>query len=125
MNKLKIILITSFLSHLALAIDADPNSYFKNREWKVPVAKDQVILVTSKYQTEPIRTPNTLEAKLECLDKKFVDVITELKYCGINSIKTIGGKLEIIFVDFNSEHPLGYCTKTRTQYFKIPTCPSK
>lgn len=110
------------LSGAALADSDDPNGYFKSRDWQIKVNKTDKLQAKSEYYGEPVQTPNFLTAELVCGNKKVVKVIDGLKYCGIDSLKMVGGKLEIMFVDFNSQDPKGYCTKQRKKYFELPSC---
>ncbi len=122
--KISILALISLLTcNQAQATGGDPNGYFTNREWKMDINKTDKLEATSEYFGEPIQEPNFLSAKVICgSDKKEITIIDGLKYCGLDSIKPIGGKLEVLFTDFNPEDPKGYCTKKRTEYFKIPSC---
>lgn len=103
---------------------SDPNGYFRPRSWSIKDDShkpDHYISAKSEYRAEPIQKPNKLVVEHRC-GKKTIPMFT-IKYCGINSMKMVGGKLEIMFVDFHYKNPKGYCTKKRTQYFKVPKCP--
>lgn len=105
---------------------ADPNSYFHEKSWSVDVKHPTFVYAKSVYNGEPVQKPNSLMAEHRCgYKKKRIPMFKGLKYCGIDSVAVVGGKLEVMFVDFNYKNSKGYCTKRRKQYFKIPSCSKK
>lgn len=114
------ILILAFLP-LLFAAEEDPNGFFKDRQWSVEAPQGKLIKADSKYLGEPIQRPNKVEAHLICGKNKKAEVFSK-KYCGINYMKVVAGKLEVMFLDYNSSDPRGYCTIKRIERFNLPKC---
>ncbi len=120
---LKILLISA-LFPILYASDMDPNGFFKDRNWKVSVNKKLKIEAQAKYLGEPVQRPSKVTAKLMCGKNKAIEVFSE-RFCGINYMKVVGGKLEVFYLDYDSTDPRGYCRKKRIQRYDIPTCAKK
>jgi hypothetical protein len=99
----------------------DPNGFFKERQWTVKVDETTNIKAQSQYLGEPVQRPNLVTAVLHCPGKKTLPMFSK-KYCGINYMKVVAGRLEVLFLDFSSKDSHGYCTKKRIEYFPIPSC---
>ncbi len=120
---LKALLISAIFPSL-LASDMDPNGFFKDRSWKVTVNKSLKILAQAQYLGEPVQRPSKVTAKLMCGKNKSLEVFSE-RFCGINYMKVVGGKLEVFYLDYDSTDPRGYCRKKRIQRYNIPSCNKK
>lgn len=123
-----LILFSILASSLAIAKPKmktpDPNGYFRTRSWSVDdgsMKNNHFIMASSEYRGEPIQTPNKLKVEHRCGTKKVIPMF-ELKYCGIDSVLVVAGKLEIMFTDYDLKDSMGYCRKKRTQRFEIPPC---
>ncbi len=107
-----------------MAADADPNGFFKDKNWSVSTSSGQKIFAESRYLGEPVQFPNKVDVYLVC-SKNKKELIFSKKYCGINYIKEVAGKLEVMFLDFNSKDSRGYCTKKRIKHYPLPSCSKK
>ncbi len=118
---LNVLLIIGLMAPL-FAKDADPNGFFKDRTWSISAGGKNKIEARSQYLEEPVQRPNRIVAHLICKGQEPVEVLSK-RYCGINYLKEVGGKLEVLFLDYDSSSPEGYCTRKRIQRFEIPNCP--
>jgi hypothetical protein len=119
---LKVLTLT-LIASMAWSADPDPNGFFKDREWAVEAGKGKKVVAQSKYLGEPVQRPNRVVANLDCGQGKILPVFTK-KYCGINYMKVVAGKLEVMFLDYSSKDSRGYCTKKRVKMFDLPACPN-
>jgi len=110
-----------YLLFALLFASDDPNGFFKDRDWNLKVRKNVEVVARSKYQSEPVQKPNMLSANLKC-GRNLVPILNK-KYCGINYMKVIGSKLEIMYLDYSSKDSRGYCTKKRIERINLPKCP--
>lgn len=123
--QIKLLLFISLtLSSLSLqAKDHDPNNYFKDRSWKVDAGKYGTLVVKNEYRAEPVKKPNKLNIVLLCPKTKEKRVIIkDYKYCGIDAVSVVGGKVELMLADFSLKDSRGYCTKRNKRYFPLPPC---
>ncbi len=114
-------IILLILFPFIFTLEDDPNGFFKDRQWSVKAPQGKMIKAESKYLGEPIQRPNNVKAHLICSKNNKVAVFSK-KYCGINYMKVVAGKLEVMFLDYNSKDPRGYCTKKRIERFDLPGC---
>ena len=113
-----------FVTFTSQAAEMDPNGFFQDKTWNVKVDEQKNILAESKYLGEPVQRPNLVTANLVCAKGETVEAFQK-KYCGINYMKMVGGKLEVMFLDYNSADSRGYCTKKKIKHFDLPKCPKK
>ena len=126
MKQLVTLLTIFTISHSCLARGKeDPKSYFMPKSWSIELTRPNYLYAKSTYLKKPTHKPNELEVELRCGHKKTVPIFKGLKYCGIDFVKMVDGKLEITFVDFQKKGARGYCTKQRKKLFSIPSCPEK
>ncbi|MCJ8275538.1 MAG: hypothetical protein HRT44_00410 [Bdellovibrionales bacterium] len=121
--KLVFILFSFVIGIAALADSSDPNNYFTDKKWTVDAGKQGKLFIQSKYVVEPVNKPNHLYIDLKCSkSKKKINVVKKFKYCGIDAVSVIAGKVELMLTDYNPADSRGYCTKKRKQYLKLPKC---
>lgn len=116
------VLTASVVSLNAFADQPDPDGYFKNKTWNLEWQKNKLI-AKQVYDGEPISQPNRLNVDMICTgSNKKVNVVENLKYCGIRSISVLGDRVVIHLNDYNSMDPQGYCTTKRKEpeQFIIP-----
>ncbi len=104
------------------ADNSDPNGYFKDRKWSLNNSKKQNIEVVSKYAGEPIQKPNRLMAYIQCPNKTKKMIVEGHQYCGLDSVSVLGNQLQILFTDYDSRDPRGYCMIKKQVQFPIPHC---
>ncbi len=78
MSFLGLILILNINS--SLADQADPNGYFKNRNWSLKNGKNLKVEALSKYLGEPIQKPNQLNVTIECSKSNIKTVVKNHGY---------------------------------------------
>ena len=116
-------ILYALFSLFLMADPEDPKGYFLDRLWTLALSPTSNIKGQSEFKGEPKKAPNRLNVFVDCGDEKKLKIIKNLKYCGVDAMKLIGGKLEIQFTDFAFKGDQGYCFKKRTKLYSVPRCP--